>query len=52
MSVLMWKIDMNIRASWYNGEAWRVFPNIEITFGDDRMYISFVWCKFIIEFEV
>lgn len=44
---------MRITAKWYNGESWRVFPNVEITQNSDigAFYYDIVWLKFIIEIE-
>lgn len=39
---------------WYNGESWRVFPNIELTYNKNEtlIYVTIAWCKFIFEFEI
>lgn len=43
---------MTCRFGWYNVEPFRVFPNIEIIKTSDYLFISFVWLKASIEFEI
>lgn len=34
---------------WHKGEAWRLFPNVEIYNNPDNFWVSFVFCKWNID---
>ena len=39
-------MKVTTKAGWYNGETFRVLPNIEIYNNADSFFIAFCWMRF------
>ena len=38
-------MKLRLSSGWGKGEAWRLFPNIEVYNNPDNLWISLVFCK-------